>query len=307
MLPCLVKYVQALINALAPIWLLLHALIRIVQKQSVSFLCPVQSQHTSRDRIDTTYNRHIHFDEVLTLEEDLQVPKGFSLKEDMSPSFAKFQTHNCKGPGESYYCRSSRDVVEVVISGVSRPTDHTFLVCPSAMAAVREVPFLNFRNSNQYFAAGFFLNPALRSLLERMFPAHNVFHILAQTFLSPSDAVWEQIKSFHEQFLQPASRNVGIQLRESKGEYRQYYDDVVPLCIKSKVALCPIELEEELKINRKSSWPLVSLYVSSLAGGHFITLNQTAPNLGSEMRQRFVVLEQVKFTSLFLMMMSSPE
>lgn len=139
-----------------------------------------------------------------------------------------------------------------------------------------------------------------------MFPAHNVFHILAQTFLSPSDAVWEQIKSFHEQFLRPASRNVGIQLRESKGEYRQYYDDVVPLCIKSKVALCPIELEEELKINRKSSWPLVSLYVSSLAGGHFITLNQTAPNLGFEMRQRFVVLEQVKFTSLFLMM-SSPE
>lgn len=136
-----------------------------------------------------------------------------------------------------------------------------------------------------------------------MFPAHNVFHILAQTFLSPSDVVWGRIKTFHEQFLRPASRSVGIQLREFKGEYRHYYDDVVPLCIKSKVALCPIELEE-LKIDRQSTWPLVSLYVSSLAAGHFLTLNQTAPNLESEMRQRFVVLTQVKFTSPFLMMMS---
>lgn len=175
------------------------------------------------------------------------------------------------------------------------------------MSAVRDVPFLHFRNSNQHFAVGFFLNPALRPLLEVLFPEHNVFHMLAQGFLSPSDAVWAQIKAFHEQFLQPASRNIGVQLRESKGEYRHYYDDVVPLCIQRKSALCPIELEEQIakekqeRAHLSSSAPddsnvsrtLVSVYVSSLAGGHYQSLKQSVAKLEPGMLQRFVVVAQV--------------
>ena len=228
----------------------------------------------------------------------------------MSPSFADFRNRRCSsGSREGLHCR--RDyVVEVAFTGESKSRDHSFLVCPTALAAVRKIPFLHFRNSNQHFAVGFFLNPALRPLLEVLFPERNVFHMLAQEFLSPSDAVWAQIKSFHEQYLEPASHNIGVQLRESKGEYRQYYDDVVPLCIQSKSALCPIELEEQIEKEKQLqqlahsssssepgdkniSRPLVSVYVSSLAGGHYESLKRTIAKLEPEMLQRIVVVAQV--------------
>jgi len=248
-----------------------------------------------------------------------QVPKGFSLSEDGAPSFADFRNDRCREPARGEgpnTCSRSPYVVEVGFTGVSQPEDHSFLVCPTAMMAVRQIPFLHFRNSNQHFAVGFFLNPALRPLLELLFPEHNVFHMLAQAFLSPSDVVWAQIKHFHEHYLQPASRNVGVQLRESKGEYRHYYDDVVPLCIQSKAALCPIELEEqrekELQQQRahsaspsssefgnddlsNMSRPVVSVYVSSLAGGHYESLRQSVAKLEPEMRQRFIVVAQVAY------------
>uniref|UniRef100_A0A7I4EL71 Fucosyltransferase n=2 Tax=Physcomitrium patens TaxID=3218 RepID=A0A7I4EL71_PHYPA len=234
----------------------------------------------------------------------LQVPEGFSLVEMYtSLSFADFRKLNC-GESTTKEPRCIRSVVVVVFTGESKRQDHSFLVCPTAMAAVREIPFLHFRNSNQHFAMGFFLNPALRPLLELLFPEHNVFHMLAQFFLSPSDAVWVQIKSFYERNLQPASRNVGVQLRESKGEYRQHYDDVVPLCILNKAALCPIELEAQLEREKRVaqspsssesniSRPLVSVYISSLVGGHYKSLKQSVPKLEPKMLQRFVVVAQV--------------
>lgn len=232
-----------------------------------------------------------------------QVPEDFSVCEDAAPSFAEFQSHRCEnGSRGGLHCGRSF-VVEVAFTGESKPRDHSFLVCPTAMAAVRKIPVLHFRNSNQHFAVGFFLNPALRPLLELLFPEHNVFHMLAQAFLSPSDVVWAQIKSFHEQYLQPASTNVGVQLRESKGEYRQYYDDVVPLCIQSKAALCPIELEEQIakesqqlsasNSNKNFSRPLVSVFVSSLVAGHYQSLKQSVPKLEPAMLQRFLVVAQV--------------
>lgn len=234
----------------------------------------------------------------------LQVPDGLSLKEDESPTFAQFQEHNCKESTESY-CRGN--VVEVVFSGVSTPIDHSFLVCPTAMAAIKNVPFLNFRNSNQHFAVGFYLNPALRPLLERMFPEHNVFHMLAQTLLSPSVAVWSQIKSFHVKYLSPATRNIGVQLRESKGEYRQYFDEVVPLCIQKRAALCPIEMEEQLEREQANAsspennfTPINSVYISSLVGGHYMKLKESIVKMETKMRQRFVVVAQVKDLQHFL-------
>lgn len=229
-----------------------------------------------------------------------QVPKGFSLSEAVSPSFAAFRNRNRNRSSSSPY------VVEVAFTGESQPRDHSFLVCPTAMASVREIPIMHFRNSNQHFAVGFFLNPALRPLLELLFPEHNVFHMLAQAIMSPSDGVWAEVKRWHEQYMAGAWRSVGVQLRESKGEYREYYDDVVPLCIQSKAALCPIELQEQTDKEEQRqgrgnniSRPVVSVFVSSLAGGHVESLRRRVAKLEPQMRQRFVVVAQVSAPSRY--------
>lgn len=86
-----------------------------------------------------------------------------------------------------------------------------------------------------------------------------------------------------------------------------YYDDAVPLCIQSKAAMCPIELEEQKETEMAASQnsgigknttamsrPVVSVYVASLVGGHYESLKRSVVKLEPEMYQRFVVVAQVR-------------
>ncbi|CAK9237015.1 unnamed protein product [Sphagnum troendelagicum] len=86
-----------------------------------------------------------------------------------------------------------------------------------------EMPLLNFRNSNEHFAVGFFRNPTLRPLLELMFPEHNILHLLAQNLFSPSEMVWNKVKDFYETYLSQATSECSC----NKGEYCEYFDEVV--------------------------------------------------------------------------------
>ncbi len=88
--------------------------------------------------------------------------------------------------------------------GASQVTT-AFLYASAQWTPSVKMPLLNFRNSNEHFAVGFFHNPTLRPLLELMFPEHNVLHLLAQNFLSPSETVWNKVKDFYETYLLQAT------------------------------------------------------------------------------------------------------
>ncbi|EFJ22044.1 fucosyltransferase CAZy family GT37-like protein [Selaginella moellendorffii] len=217
-----------------------------------------------------------------------KLPRGLSLKDDQSISFPDFYAR-CRGHlSRSDVCRS-QPVLPIVFSANTKPEEHRFLVCPSAMASVRNIPVLNFRNSNQYFAAGFFLNPSLRPILEAIFPERRVFHNLAGFLLNPSDEVWGSIQSLHSVKFRGASRRIAVQLRESKGDYRDYYDASVPRCIRSKSGLCPIEIDEFLESKNKSiaSDDYIAVYVASLVGEHAAKLNASLRDVESQTGQRF--------------------
>lgn len=230
-----------------------------------------------------------------------QVPSGFSLREDFdSPSFARYRALNCGvgGHGQDRACRSN--VVEVVFSSDSSATDYTFQVCPTEMARVREVPFLNFRNSNQHFGVGYYLNPAVRPLLERLFPERNMFHLLSRWLLLPSNDVWERVTKFHEDYLTNALRRIGVQIREFKGEYHGYYDQAALLCIQAKSGLCPIEVEAALEragngvdpASISNSSDYVSVFVSSLENRHFSILEGNLAKLQNETGMRYFLFSQ---------------
>lgn len=219
-------------------------------------------------------------------------PRELSFEGVETPTVAEFQTSGCDESlraGSTVDERCHTDVLSIVFSLASRVEDHKLLVCPSSILALRNITFFNMRNSNQHFALGFYLNPALRPLLDLLFPQRNVFHALSRSLLLPSDAVWGQIQSHGQQVLN-ASRRIGVQLRESKGDYRHYFDDAVPSCIERISKLCLIEAE----VDEPTAPPaeFVSVYVSSLVGGHFTKLQERIPHLEAETRQRFVLLSQ---------------
>ena len=103
---------------------------------------------------------------------------------------------------------------------------------------IRNISFLHFRNNINTSRSGSSSIPPFVRSLKFSFTEHNVFQFLAEAILSPSDTVWAHIKIFYKQYLQQALRTIGIQLHGCKGKYRQYYDNVVQLCIQRKSALC---------------------------------------------------------------------
>ncbi|KAE8796833.1 putative fucosyltransferase 8 [Hordeum vulgare] len=68
--------------------------------------------------------------------------------------------------------------------------------------------------SDVYFATAFFLMPAYRRELARLFPEKEAaFHHLARYLFHPSNDVWGIIRQFHEAYLAGADERVGLQVR----------------------------------------------------------------------------------------------
>ncbi|KAJ7558936.1 hypothetical protein O6H91_04G062100 [Diphasiastrum complanatum] len=226
-------------------------------------------------------------------------PSGLSLKNAIFPSFSQFYDQGCGLDIQEDHPECNSSVVSVVFSENSKPSEHRFLVCPSAIASVRNVPILSFQNSNQYFAVGFFLNPVLRPVLEALFPEHNVFHLLSGFLLNPSQPVWEKVKNFYAMNLANSTRKIGVQLREFKGQYRKTYDTTSYLCIRSHSGLCPIEIDQAREKMKKepnflalNSQEYVSVYVSLPAGGHYKQLKTSVGKIERETGQPFRVFTQ---------------
>jgi xyloglucan fucosyltransferase len=164
-----------------------------------------------------------------------------------------------------------------------------FNVCPSGVSRARNVPFVSIKDSDLYFGVGFFLNPALASILDVLFPERNPFHVLSKYLFSPSDQVWERVRHYLDGSLSSAARRIGVQIREFTHGYTDAYDSSIPACIRRKAAFSPVGLRKTKKMHADDYF---SVYVATLAQDHIAKLNQSLPLLGNETGKNFKIAWQ---------------
>lgn len=195
------------------------------------------------------------------------------------------------GFGNSKEPDCEKTIVHMEITHVSWLAETEFMVCPSGVSRARNVPFIIMRRSNQYFAPGFFLNPALAPLLDVLFPERNPFHVLSKHLFSPSDQVWKHVRHYLDGTLAPATRRIGVQIREFiKENYTDAFDPNILLCIRKKAGFSPVRLR---KTNKQHAHDYFSVYVATLAQGHITKLNETLPLVRNETGKNFKVSWQV--------------
>jgi len=185
------------------------------------------------------------------------------------------------------YCNTTILYLEMTHKSPTKETE--FNVCPSGVSRARNVPFISIKNANQYFAVGFFLNPALAPLLDVLFPERNPFHVLSKYLFSPSDQVWDRVRHYLDSTLSPAARRIGVQLREFSGHYTHAYDSNIPICIRRKAGFSPAGLRKTKKLRPDD---YLSVYVATLAQGHIAKLNQTLARIGNETGKIFKIASQ---------------
>ncbi|XP_024535889.1 probable fucosyltransferase 8 [Selaginella moellendorffii] len=205
-----------------------------------------------------------------------RMPRGMDSSSSQASSFSAFyktsarSSSNCAKNSSNCHRSSLPRAVPLAFRSKTDPAEHKFLVCPSATRSLRDIPVIYFKNSNQYFAPGFFLNPALQPALAALFPSRRVFHDLGRYLLNPSDSVWPRIARLHRTLIAGATRSFGVQIRDFEGKYTSYFDTTVPLCIQQRTGICPIEEEDQ----NKGEYTF-SVYVATIVAGHVAAINAT--------------------------------
>lgn len=212
------------------------------------------------------------------------------LKRNLGVPYVRFRDAGCgfqKRNKEPKYCDTT--ILNLMMSQSSPINENEFHVCPSGVSRARNVPFISIKEANQYFAVGFFLNPALAPVLDVLFPERNPFHVLSKYLFSPSDQVWDRVRHYLGSTLSPANRRIGVQLREFSNGYTEAFDLNIPLCIGRKAGFVPAGLRKTKKMHTDD---YLSVYVATLAQGHIPKLNRTLALLGNQTGKIFKVASQ---------------
>lgn len=216
-----------------------------------------------------------------------RIPADRHLDYSLGIHFDRFKEAEC-GFGNNKGPDCEKTIVHMDLTHISPLSETEFMVCPSGISRVRNVPFMMMRLSNQYFAPGFFLNPALAPVLDVLFPERNPFHVLSKYLFSPSDQVWKHVRHYLDGTLAPATRRIGVQIREFiKETYTDAFDPNILRCIQKKAGFTPLGLRKNKKKLRADEY--FSVYVATLAQGHIAKLNQTLPLVRNETGKNFKV------------------
>lgn len=219
-----------------------------------------------------------------------RIPTERPLNYSLGIHYDRLKDAGC-GFGNSKEPDCENTIVHMEITHVSYLSETEFMVCPSGISRARNVPFIIMRRSNQYFAPGFFLNPALAPVLDILFPERNPFHVLSKYVFSPSDQVWKHVRHYLDSALAPASRRIGVQIREFiKENYTDAFDPNILLCIQRKAGFSPVRLRRTKKLFGEDYF---SVYVATLAQGHITKINQTLHLVRNETGKNFRVSWQV--------------
>eukprot|EP01018_Ginkgo_biloba_P041238 Gb_00070 [translate_table: standard] len=224
-----------------------------------------------------------------------RIPIERPLDLNLGVSYLSFKDAGCgfqnSTPGPINSCATT--IVNMALHHVTPVRELEFLICPSGISRLRNVAFVTMRASNQYFAPGFFLNPALGPVMKLLFPERNPFHVLSKFLLSPGDHVWDAIRHYAQGTLAQATRRIGVQIREFRYGYTAGFDRNVLLCIRRKAGFCPLEFRTDEKNMRSYNRDeYFSVYVATLAQGHIANLNETLGIVRNETGKSFRVLSQ---------------
>lgn len=91
--------------------------------------------------------------------------------------------------------------------------DKKLFYCDESEAPLRKVTWLILL-SDQYFSSYFFMSPAYKEEVSKLFPEKNtVFQYLGSYLFNPSNQAWGLITRFYDAYLAKADERIGLQIR----------------------------------------------------------------------------------------------
>uniref|UniRef100_A0ACD5XY92 Uncharacterized protein n=1 Tax=Avena sativa TaxID=4498 RepID=A0ACD5XY92_AVESA len=128
------------------------------------------------------------------------------LWESAAESYENVTLHNNTGPA------SEHRFVYIHLDHLATQANR-LVYCDDHRQFLHRVQWV-FLRTDGYIAPSFFLNPAYREELERMFPRKDsVFYVLSRYLLHPTNDVWGMVTRFYDSYLKNADERLGIQIR----------------------------------------------------------------------------------------------
>ncbi|KAH7422343.1 hypothetical protein KP509_12G004400 [Ceratopteris richardii] len=147
--------------------------------------------------------------------------------------------------------------------------DHQFF-CPTSQKLFSGTNWF-FYLSHEYTLPGLYFIPDFRDKLNDWFPHRDGFMHTSRYLLNPHNYLWKQISDFYQQHLDAVPRQIGIQVRSWRGDYKPSISRQVSRCAVEQ-KLLPKTLAEagnSMQGNMQNERPRhveVSVLVASLRG-----------------------------------------